>query len=197
MAPFSTAPALMSLFLLLFSLALPSKTEEDRCTNELDNIPYITFMGQRLPNHTFVDVDLLGDLPNNSLQCHTDLVSCCGASGSGHSGEWILPNGDVVGAASGVWYGVREQSQRLDLVYSEDTDNDGDTNPRISGIYRCDVSTNAENDVGNTARASVYVGLYAVESKPPKVLKVAFTISPFKHHSMCLQHLILLCPVAT
>ena len=147
---------------LLLSLALLAKTEEDRCTYELDNVPYITFKGQRLPNHTFVDVDLLGDLPNISLQCHTDLQSCCGASGTGHNGEWILPNGDVIGSSESVGYSVTEQPQGLDLAYTGDI---GSINRRISGIYRCDMPTNAYNDVGNTARESVYVGLYAVDSK--------------------------------
>ena len=154
-----------SVVYLLLLLLFLTKAEEDQCRYELSNIPYITFNGQQLPDHAYIDIALLGDLPANSLQCHTDLSSCCGASGTGHSGEWFLPNGLEVGTAISAGYSVIENPQRLDLIYRGDSDNDDGTNPLISGIYRCALPTTAENDIGNTARASVHVGLYAVESK--------------------------------
>ena len=159
------------LLLLLLFLTSHSKAEEDQCRYELNNIPYIMFNGQRLPDHAYIDIALLGDLPANSLQCHTDLSSCCGDSGTGHSGEWFLPNGLVVGTTS-AGYSVRENAQRLDLLYEEVSEDNGDMSPRISGIYRCALPTTAENDIGNTARASVHVGLYAIESKLLKCNKI-------------------------
>ena len=41
----------------------------------VDPVPYIIFMGEQLPNHSFVDLHQFGNTINgtNVLQCHTDL----------------------------------------------------------------------------------------------------------------------------
>ena len=155
------AQSLLCSLLILLSLSPLSKTEEDQCTYALDNVPYITFMGQSLSNHSFVDLAMLGDSPENALQCHTNLASCC--SEGVHSGEWITPAGHMVGPASGAGLGVREFSGRVDLLFEASVD--GTNSSPVSGMYRCAVPTDAVNDVGNNARESVYVGLYAANSK--------------------------------
>ena len=42
--------------------------------------PYLTFMGEILPDHSYVDLSALGELANvdDHVVCHTDLTSCCG-----------------------------------------------------------------------------------------------------------------------
>ena len=58
--------------------------------------PYVTFMGETLPNHAYVDfseVGLGGTADAGSgdeLVCHSDLTTCCRGSDQGH---WYFPNG--------------------------------------------------------------------------------------------------------
>ena len=74
----------MLLFLLLWYLVeVHSQTE----------CPYVSFMGETLPNHSYVDLNEVGDpsqIPNDaSEQCHTDLSSCC-SGGQGEHRAWRL-----------------------------------------------------------------------------------------------------------
>ena len=59
------------LCLLLWSLVeVHSQTE----------VPYVSFRGETLPNHGYVDLTLVGDDtgdPGNTVRCHTDLNTCC------------------------------------------------------------------------------------------------------------------------
>ena len=117
-------------------------------------VPYVSFMGTNLPNHSYVDLTLVGDAldGSDSVQCHTDLDWCCsGAQGPGR-GDWYFPNGDRLSFSGnpGDIYESRG-AQRVDLHRR----NNGDT----SGIYRCDIETYAVND--EDGRETVYVGLYA------------------------------------
>ena len=43
-------------------------------------VPYLTFIGETLPNHSYVDLSALGELDNvdDHVVCHTDLTTCCG-----------------------------------------------------------------------------------------------------------------------
>lgn len=145
--------------ILILSLFLPPILGgEDECIYTLTNVPYISFNGERLPDHSYLDIRRLGDAANGSnvLQCHTDLETCCGDSEDmQHTGEWILPNGLVVGP-SDARFNVRILSQRIDLAYSAPNS----PTSQDTGIFRCSVPTNAINDIGNTARESVYIGLY-------------------------------------
>ena len=71
---------------------------------------YLMFLGVTLPNDSFVDFDDVLNIGNNSnnipsnrrprnesLECITDLVDCCGTeSGSSvrtERGDWYLPDG--------------------------------------------------------------------------------------------------------
>ena len=154
--------AVMYPLIILLSLSSLSMAEEDRCIYSLNNVPYITFMGQKLSNHSFIDVAMLGDTAATALQCHTDLNTCCSDSEGVHSGVWVTPS--EVTELSAVGLDVIRQSQRVDLVYVGIAGNGGVTLPP-TGIYRCDVPTNAVNDEENAARESVYVGVYAAQSK--------------------------------
>ena len=121
-------------------------------------VPYVSFMGTNLPNHSYVNLTLVGNIweGNDSVQCHSDLDTCCGGSGYPDRGDWFFPNGTRLGFnVPGVdIYEVREL-QRVDVRRRNKHD--------ISGIYRCDIETNAVHN--ESGRETVYAGLYASGGK--------------------------------
>ena len=58
-------------------------------------IPYVSFMGTNLSNHSFVDLTQVGTAKDgsDSVQCHTDLSTCCNAAAGSDRGDWYFPNG--------------------------------------------------------------------------------------------------------
>ena len=126
-------------------------------------VPYVTFMGEILPNHAYVNLRLVGNDSNDSVQCHTDLDTCCNCSaqdrnGSNHHGNWIPPGSDsrlpFSSEASGDVIYEFQEDQRVEMRRRNNAD-------MPSGIYRCDIPTNAvhvNDDI--TVTESVYVGLY-------------------------------------
>ena len=128
--------------LLLFLLSLV----EVHC----QTFPYVSFLGQTLVNHSYVNFSTVGD-GNNSVQCHTDMSTCCSGSQGFHRGDWYFPSGDRL-PLSGNVYEARG-AQRVELRRTTAT---GPT-----GIYRCAMPTNAVSDnTDNSVRDTVYVGLY-------------------------------------
>ena len=134
--------------------------QEEECLSPADTVPYITFNGVQLPNHSYVDIELLGNAPDGSnvLQCHTDLSTCCNSGSDIHTGKWVLPNGGIAGVPL-FPYTVRESEQRIDLTF------EGTTAMAMEGMFRCNVPTQSVNDLSNDVRVSVYVGLYQRESQ--------------------------------
>ena len=56
-------------------------------------VPYVSFMSQTLANHSYVNLSLVGTSGSDSVQCRTDLGTCC-TSGDGHyRGDWYFPDG--------------------------------------------------------------------------------------------------------
>ena len=101
--------------------------------------PYLTFMGQTLPNHSYVDLSALGELDNEDdhVVCHTDLASCC-AGVVTDRGYWYFPDGAVLpqaaggpGAADNPMVMWRLNTQRVSLIRG--------TGPGDApyGLYRC------------------------------------------------------------
>ena len=126
---------------------------EVHCQTEF---PYVSFMNETLPNHGYVDLTLVGNPRRDpSVQCHTDLITCCGSPQGVHRGDWYFPNGDRLPfPAQGDIHEAR-LAQRVDIR----RDNNANS---PSGIYRCDISTDAVHHETNTSvRDTVYVGLYA------------------------------------
>ena len=123
---------------LLWSLTLSQHT-----------VPNLSFMGQTLANHSLVDISQVGT-GNNSVQCHTDLNTCCSGQQGSHRGDWYFPNGDRLPLPDGSDIVVSRLSQRVDLRRNHGTE--------PTGIYRCDIETDAVHD--NDMRETVYVGLY-------------------------------------
>ena len=53
-------------------------------------------MGETLPNNAYVDLSLVGDddSGSDSVQCHTDLNTCCTGTQGIHRGDWIPPGSE-------------------------------------------------------------------------------------------------------
>ena len=122
--------------------------------------PYVSFMGETLPNNAYVDLSLVGndDSGSDSVQCHTDLSTCCTGVQGDHRGDWIPPGSEeTLPFSSDSTADVYEAhgTQRVYLRHRNNAD-------MPSGIYRCDIATNAVHDDDDpSVTESVYVGLYA------------------------------------
>ena len=120
--------------------------------------PYVSFNGQTLANHSYVNLSLVGNDANgsNSVQCHTDLSTCCSGAQGPHRGDWYFPDGTQLpfSGAGNINYELRlAQSVNVGV---------GNKNTLTSGIiYRCDIPTVAvHDDTDISIRDTVYVGLY-------------------------------------
>ena len=117
-------------------------------------------MGQTLTNHSYVDLSTVGndDLPHyyyeyqgDNVLCLTDLNTCCSGSQGHHRGDWYFPNGTRLPFSSPIY----EKRTAQGVVIRRTTA----TGP--TGIYRCDIPTDAvHDDTSISVRDSVYVGLY-------------------------------------
>ena len=147
--------------------------------------PYVSFMDKTLANHSYVDLSLVGNdtSGSDSVQCITDLSTCCSGPQGQHRGDWYFPNGTRLpfSGRGGIWYfpggtrllfyaGIFESrgSQRVDLRCGNNANSP-------TGIYRCDIPTGAVHDnTGRSVRVIVYVGLYTASGGMllmcPKVL---------------------------
>ena len=118
--------------------------------------PYISFMGETLPNHAYVDLSLVGNdaSGSDSIQCHTDLDSCCNRAHGDYRGDWIPPGSEArlpFSYEEGDIYELRG-AQRVDLRRRNNADTP-------SGIYHCSIAVLGGNDT-ITVKDSVYVVLY-------------------------------------
>ena len=65
--------------------------------------PVVSFMGEALPNHTYLDITLVGRRSQcrEPLLCHTDLNSCCSSDqGPVHRGALYFPSGVNAGTTN-------------------------------------------------------------------------------------------------
>ena len=117
--------------------------------------PYLTFMGEILPNNSYVDLSLVGQGGNathdsgREIVCHTDLETCC--SGSEGHGDWFYPHNSPVG--DGIVMKKLHKRVRLE-------NGTGIREEIPSGVYQCAIETVAVSGEGGSGRESVYVGLY-------------------------------------
>ena len=112
--------------------------------------PYLTFMGNNIPNHSYVDLNTVGTGNANDVRCHTDLDTCCSGAQGPNRGDWYFPNGSRLPFKD---FGVVYEGRGPQLVLLQYTGSGG-----TSGIYHCDIETVAVNNNGD--RETVYVGLY-------------------------------------
>ena len=108
------------------------------------SVPFLTFMGVTLPNHSYVDLNQVGN-GINGIGCHTHLNTCC--TNGTHSGEWYFPNGSRLHLSGDIY-----ETQGIQQVNLQQRNNDS-----TSGIYHCDIDTDS------TSQETVYVGLYTSE----------------------------------
>ena len=141
---------LLPLLLLLVLVEVHSQT-----------FPYVSFMGQTLADHSYVDLSLVGSAVDNSdgVVCHTDLGTCCSMGQGIHRGDWSFPDGTVLPfTGNSVPIG---EGQGAQIAVIRRTTATGPT-----GIYRCDIPTNAvHHPTDLSVRDSVYVGLYITGGK--------------------------------
>ena len=116
---------------------------------------FVRFLGMDLSNHSYVDLTTVGVARDgsDSVQCHTDLVTCCSAADGADRGDWYFPNGTRLPFPYNI-VNIFEsrQAQRVDLRHRGRSD-------VTSGMYRCALETNAVNV--DDGRETVYAGLYA------------------------------------
>ena len=123
-------------------------------------VPYVSFMGQTLANHSYVNIGLVRT-GSDSVQCHTDLNTCCSSHQGSHRGDWYFPNGTRLPFPGGEGdINVITQfrgAQRVDLRRRSDSETQ-------TGIYHCDIPTNdIHHSSDNPVRDTMYVGLYHKE----------------------------------
>ena len=120
--------------------------------------PYLTIMGKNIPNNSYVDFNTVapksdGENPN-TLQCHTDLNTCCTRAQGPDRGDWYFPNGNRLPIYTYIInnpvLSEGRGPQQVDVYRSG--------SGGISGIYRCDIETIAVNN--NSGNVSLFVGLY-------------------------------------
>ena len=127
------------------------------------SFPRLSFiMNQTLANNSYLDISRVGrpDVSNGGVvgvgvQCVTDLTTCCSGDGP-HRGDWYFPDGTILPFNSpnvGI-YEIRV-TQGVDLRRNTNANSP-------TGIYRCDIPTNAVHDDDDISvrDAPVYVGLY-------------------------------------
>ena len=115
-------------------------------------VPYVSFMGDILPNHAYVNLATLGENigdPGDTVRCHTDLNTCCTGTQGSHRGDWFSPDGTAL--ANAVGSGDIYKSRGAQVIHLRRRNNA--MSP--SGIYHCEIPT-----VGTIMGESLYVGLY-------------------------------------
>ena len=122
-----TKDASLLLLLLLFLVEVRSQ----------QTFPYVSFMGQNLSNHSYVDLSLVGSANDNSdgVVCHTDLMTCCSGGQGSHRGDWSFPNGDRLPfAGNSVPIGLGRADQRAIIRRTTAT---GPTRRHHNIIWKC------------------------------------------------------------
>ena len=116
--------------------------------------PYVSFMGQTLTNHSYVNLTLRNMSKDLLVKCHTDLMTCCNSANI-HQGDWYFPNGERVKLKEdGVNIYKKRGNKQVSILQKNDA-------IIPSGIFRCDVPTsNTENDSLVIKNDTLYVGLY-------------------------------------
>ena len=116
-------------------------------------------MNQTLANHSYVNLRLVKRPDTHgggySVECHTDLTTCCSGSDGVHRGDWYFPNGTRLPFPQSTGIFESREFQRVDLRRNYD-------GLIISGIYRCNIPTIAVHDNNDISvrDGPVYVGLY-------------------------------------
>ena len=119
-------------------------------------VPYVTFIGETLPNNSYVNFSRVGDRNSGGegVQCHTDLTTCCSRHQPGNdSGNWYAPGSTTRLPLSGHLNTTfqRRESQKVTLYHSSRA---LPSDHHQSGMYRCDIAVNG------SGTGTVYIGIY-------------------------------------
>ena len=106
--------------------------------------PFLRFMGTDLPNHSYVDFNLVGKVRNTGVECHSDLRRCAKA-------DWYFPNGENL-------HGDLRIFDIFEAYRFKNVQVRRKNGAETGGIYRCDIETSAGN---NGSRDTLYAGLYS------------------------------------
>ena len=134
--------------------------------------PYVSFNGMVLANHSYVNLLLVNDTESGSVQCHTDLDTCCRPAQGIHRGDWFFPNGSVLGFIS-------SDDDIVEYRAPQSVDIQRRNNGSASGIYHCSIATVLFHNYyyDDTVRDHVYVGLYDSGGRyNPKINKLWYNI---------------------
>ena len=142
--------------------------------------PCLSFMSQTLANHSYVDLSEVGNdgSGSDSVQCITDLGTCCTMADGPHRGDWYFPDGTRLPYSVGGDIFEQRGAQRVDLRRRNNANSS-------TGIYRCDVPTLAVHDNYISVRDTVYVGLYNASGG---VLLMCPNYSPWCSYSETLSY---------
>ena len=115
-------------------------------------LPYITFMGETLPNNSYVNFSRVGgrNSDGEGVQCHTDLTTCCSRQQGNDSGNWYAPGSTTRLPFEG-HLSQRRDSQKVTLYYRSKV---LPSDHHQSGMYRCDIAVNGSGS------GIVYIGIY-------------------------------------
>ena len=128
--------------------------------------PYVTFMGETLPNHSYVDLSRVGWIDSGAeIVCHTDLQTCCGGSAGDDRGHWFFPNGTQLPNGSifaGSIFASPLVERRRD-TWRVDLHRGSIVGYTPSGMYHCFIETvavHSDDNFDTTTGEAVYVGVY-------------------------------------
>ena len=145
-------PFVHLLALLLLAFVSDQRLRRAGASKAPVKAPYITFRGPLL-NHSYIDFDQVGAEEEASVQCHTDLPTCCTGSQGPDRGDWYSPDGTKLNfLAPGPGVYEFRRPQRVELRRRQGS--------VVSGLYRCEVGTRTSTR-RDGSRRRVYVGLYA------------------------------------
>ena len=115
--------------------------------------PFISFRGQTLANHSYVEFNQVGNEPDgsDSVRCRSELEMCCSGTQGDLRGDWFFPSGVVLpfpGGDDDPFEGRGAQTVDLRRI----------TALSPSGIYRCDIAFDSDEPL---AMQTFYVGVYS------------------------------------
>ena len=144
--------------------------------------PNLTFMGETLPNNSYVNLSLVGGSgSSNEVVCNTDLDTCCNGGIGLDRGDWYFPDGDRVPFPGNHPLVEKRLFQRVEL------DRGLRSGSIPSGIYRCSIETRAvhsDDKTDTTTREIVYVGLYDSGGDQILLSYILTCIANYTQHTM-------------
>ena len=113
-----------------------------------------------------------------TIVCHSDLHYCCNGPQGIHRGDWYFPNGTVLPfSGNNIPIGLGRSAQRVVIRRTTAT---GPT-----GIYRCDIPTNAvHDDTDISVRETVYVGLYPTDGMQVLLSRTVSLLCRWRCHNI-------------